>query len=184
MQMNNQRMKEFSVKASEDESFSFEGYLSTFGNEDRVGDVIERGAFDDSLKKKTVVPMLLNHERDAIIGKMELSVDAIGLFVKGYLLESVQKAKEVYDLLKFGALDSMSIGMLVKDYEPIDKQNPYGSWIIKSAEVLEGSVVTVPANEQAIVTSVKTMDEMEKLKSENLALKKEVFKLKIELEDM
>ncbi len=60
--MNNERIKEFVVKASADEAFTFEGYLSTFGNADRVGDVIEHGAFDDSLKKKAVVPMLFNHD--------------------------------------------------------------------------------------------------------------------------
>lgn len=178
--MNNERVKEFVVKSVDDESYKFEGYLSTFGNADRVGDVIEHGAFDDSLKKKATVPMLYNHKRDQVIGKMELSVNAVGLYVTGYLAENIQKAQEVYELLKFGALDSMSIGMRVNDYEPIDKADPWGAWLIKSADVLEGSVVTIPANEQAVVTSVKDghEDELKLLKQENLALRKENLKLK------
>lgn len=178
--LNNERIKEFVVKASADEAFTFEGYLSTFGNADCVGDVIEHGAFDDSLKKKAVVPMLFNHDRNSIIGKMELSVNSVGLYVTAYLAENIQKAQEVYELLKFGALDSMSIGMRVNEYEPIDKADPWGAWLIKSAEVLEGSVVTIPANDQAVITSVKddTEDVIKALKRENLALRKENLKLK------
>lgn len=175
-----EREKVFVVKTIDDEEMTFEGYLSTYGNADRVGDVIEHGAFDESLKRKSTIPMLFNHQRDQIIGKMEVTSNSVGLYVKGRLLSSIDKAKDVYELLKFGALDSMSIGMRVKDYEPIDKSDPWGAWLIKSAEALEGSVVTIPANDQAVVTSVKAEEQHQsKLEKEVLDLRKQNLKYKI-----
>lgn len=171
-----ERQKTFTVKTLENEDVKgFEGYLSTFGNADRVGDVIEDKAFEESVKKSNVVPMLFNHDRNQVIGKMELSTDEKGLFVKGSFLPNNSKAQEVYEMLKFGALNSMSVGMAVNDYEPVEKSDPWGAWLIKSAEVLEGSVVTVPANEQAVVTNVKQLDdethkELEALKAKNKKL--------------
>ena len=40
-----------STKSEDEEFFRFEGYASTFGNEDLGGDIVERGAFVKSLLK-------------------------------------------------------------------------------------------------------------------------------------
>lgn len=154
MNKNERKEKLFTIKKlDQGDTTSFEGYLSTYGNADRVGDVIEHGAFDESIKKKAVVPMLFNHNRDAVIGKLELSSDNYGLKVKGTILNDTKDGEQIAGLIEFGALDSMSIGMRVLSYEPIEKTDPWGAWLIKKAEVLEGSVVTVPANEQATISS-------------------------------
>lgn len=147
-----ERNKEFKVKAVENEEFMFEGYLSTFDNEDRHGDVIAPGAFSESIKEEATVPMLFNHDRNTVIGYMELSEDPKGLKAKGYLNSEIQKAKEIYSLLKQGALKKMSIGMRVKEYSVLDNY----AWKITNADVLEGSVVTIPANAQATISSVKS----------------------------
>lgn len=167
------RMKGLSLKAAEDgqESGTFVGYLSTYGNTDRDGDEILKGAFDASVKNKSVVPMLYNHNRDNVIGKLELTTDDKGLRVKGYFNMNDPLAVKVHDLVNLGALDSMSVGMAIKDYEPIDVKHPFGGWVIKGADVYEGSVVTIPANAQALIDSAKSLssnerEELERLRSE------------------
>lgn len=170
--MNNRKEKSFTIKKlDQTDVTSFEGYLSTYGNADRVGDVIQRGAFDKSIKKKPVVPMLFNHNRDVVIGKLELSSDSYGLKVKGTILNDTKDGEQVAGLIEFGALDSMSVGMRVLSYEPVDEKDPWGGWIIKEAEVLEGSVVTIPANEQATIGE-KVPEVAASLKSEQTKTKK------------
>ena len=48
------------------------GYASTFGNIDRDGDIIEKGAFAESIQsfmaKNQKIPMLASHRSDNLIG--------------------------------------------------------------------------------------------------------------------
>ena len=175
--MTTERTKILTLKTVDDNNGLFEGYLSTYGNADRVGDVIDKGAFDNSIQKKSTVPMLFNHDRNSVIGKMELSSDDKGLKIKGTFNLNDSLAQNVYDLLKMGALDSMSIGMGVIEYEPLDKSHPFGAWRIKSADVFEGSVVTVPANELATIDAVKELNENERNELKTLRTKDRIAKV-------
>lgn len=163
--------KSFAIKtldSDESKAYSFEGYLSTFGNIDRTGDLIEKEAFNESLKETKRYPMLFNHDVNTVIGYLELSTDESGLKAKGHLTEGVEKAEEVYKLMKAGALDKMSIGMMVKDYETVDDGSRFG-WNIKQAEIFEGSIVTIPANNEAKISTVKKIDpNLEVLKAKTL----------------
>jgi HK97 family phage prohead protease len=156
------KAKSFGIKAMDEQSeYQFEGYGSTFGTVDRQGDIIEKGAFDKTLRSKSVLPLLFNHDRNSVIGKLETSIDANGLLVKGYLNLKDPKAQNVYELMKMGALDSLSIGFAVKDHEPVDNSRPFGAWRIKEAELYEISIVTVPANDKALISNVKSFDQDE-----------------------
>jgi hypothetical protein len=153
------KVKGINIKVLDDSSeYQFEGYLSTYGNTDRDGDVMVKGAFDDSLKKKSTVPMLWNHDRNSVIGKLELSSDSVGLAAKGFLNLNDEKARNVLDLLRMSALDSMSVGFIINDYIPVDEKRPYGGWEITKAEVVEGSIVTIPANDKAVIQNVKNLE--------------------------
>lgn len=68
--------------------------------------------------------------------------------------------------MKMGALDSFSIGFIVKDYETIDNKSMYSGVKIKEAELLETSIVTVPANPSATVSAVKSLDIANTIKKE------------------
>lgn len=165
--MTEMRMKSVTLTKSEDDtSGKFSGYLSTYGNEDRDGDTIIKGAFDESLERKAVVPMLKNHNRDVVIGLMRLKSDNKGLHVDAELNMNDPVAKNVSDLIVMGALDSLSIGMAVVEYEPNDPQHPFAGWTIKKADVYEGSVVTIPANADALIASSKSLNESERLELE------------------
>jgi len=129
----------------------FEGYGAVFGNTDRDGDVVERGAFADSLKER--LPALLwQHNPREPIGRFDVvREDERGLFVKGRLAQSGRGA-EAYELLKMGALNGLSIGFVTKEAM---RNSAAGTRTIKRAELMEVSLVTFPANELARVQTVK-----------------------------
>lgn len=148
------------VKAVEDD-YTFEGYGSTFGGEpDMHGDIVERGAFSKSLDAHRAAgkmpALLLHHDMHRPIGTYKSVVeDEHGLRVTGQLTKGVRDADEAYALLKSGALHSMSIG-----YIPVEETYDSKSGInyIKEVDLWEVSLVTIPANSNALVGAVKNRD--------------------------
>jgi hypothetical protein len=141
----------------QDDDGSFEGYASVFNNKDLGNDVIRRGAFLDSIAERSPkgIKLLYQHKSDEPIGVIDsLEEDNKGLKIKGRLAMGTQKGKEVFELMKMGALDSMSIGYRLKPdgykYDPKEKKR-----IIKSVDLMEISLVTFPMNPKAKVTKVK-----------------------------
>jgi len=136
---------------------TFEGYGSVFGNRDLGNDVIEKGAFKKSLKRRTNkgVKLLYQHKSDMPIGVFdEIKEDDHGLYIKGRLALKTQAGAEAYELLKMGALDGLSIGFRVNPKEvSYDKRG--NKRIIKEVDLMEVSLVTFPMNPQATVRSIK-----------------------------
>ena len=121
-------------------------------SQDRFGDVIEPGAFRKAAGQS--LPMLLNHSTDAVIGVWDtIAEKADGLHVAGRLLiNDVPKAAEVRALLQAGAVKGLSIGFMPITSEP----RKGGGRTFKAVDLVEVSVVPVPANAGARVTSVKS----------------------------
>ena len=138
------------IKARGDEGWSFSGYASTFDNVDHGGDVVLRGAFKSSLLRR--VPKLLwQHDMFEPIGKvLDLDEDDHGLHGE-FLISRTSRGHDAYQLLKDGAIDSMSIGYIPEsDTKTID-----GVRQLKSVDLLEISLVSLPMNEEARITAVK-----------------------------
>ena len=150
------------LKAYQDESESkeygmFEGYGSVFGNKDLGNDVIEKGAFTKSIRRRTNkgVKLLYQHKSDMPIGVFdEIKEDDHGLVVKGRLALKTQAGAEAYELLKMGALDGLSIGFKINPSE-VSYDRRSNKRIIKEVDLMEVSLVTFPMNPQATVRSVK-----------------------------
>ena len=149
----------FEVKAADvAEDGSFTGYGSVFGNEDSYGEVVAKGAFKKSLKelasKKRLVPVLWQHRSDQPLGVYsEMGEDETGLWVKGQLLvDSVAQAKEAHALMKAGAVTGLSIGYWVRKstYDEVTKIRT-----LLELDLVEVSLVTFPANDDARIESVK-----------------------------
>jgi len=146
----------FKIKAMDDETGEFEGYGSTFGGEpDSYGDVIVKGAYTETLKahrsKGTMPKMFWQHDPREVIGKwLDAEEDDAGLLMRGKLNMDVQRGREAYALLKDGAVDGLSIGYGIKDYE-----KDSGVWYLKELDLFEVSVVSIGANESATISSVK-----------------------------
>lgn len=134
-----------------------EGYASVFGGVDSYGDTILPGAYQASLSehkaKGTAPVMLWSHNLDAPIGKWTaLKEDARGLVVSGQLNLKTTAGKEAFEHLQAGDLNGLSIGYRV-GRDGYDYVN--GVRHLKQIQLHEVSVVTVPADSAARITSVK-----------------------------
>lgn len=143
------------VKDVSDEG-TFVGYGSIFGNADSYGEIVEPGAFLKSLarhaKEKSKPLMLWQHNPSEPIGIWDdLAEDGKGLKGTGRLVLETARGREVYALLKAGAVRGLSIG-----YREI-KAEPDGNLRrLKELDLMEISVVSFPANRRANVAAVKS----------------------------
>lgn len=138
------------------ENKSFEAYGATFGNVDHHNDVILKGAFNDTIQKR-IPKLAYQHDVTKLVGVVkEVYEDGKGLKIKGDFLNT-PLGLQVYEEVKAGAINQMSIGFKVNESEYDDK----GTRSIKSVDLFEVSFVTFPANEQAMVTNVKTIRDFE-----------------------
>ncbi len=166
-------LREVKLAPPETEGMTFEGYGAVFGNVDSYGDVIQPGAFADTLaaaqKSGTWPAMLLQHggwgmgaEDMTPIGIWTgLSEDGIGLKVQGKFADTV-RGREAYALLKMDprpAIDGLSIGYIAKEWTQRSKpEEPRRT--LKKVDLMEVSLVTFPANGKARVSSVKSLEEI------------------------
>lgn len=138
----------------------FEGYGSMFGNTDLGNDVIEKGAFRESLMNRPPekVKLLYQHKSDMPIGVFdEIREDENGLYVKGRLALKTKAGQEAYELLKMGALDGLSIGFKT-DPKNVSYEERGKVRRIKKVDLMEVSLVTFPMNPKATVRLVKGED--------------------------
>jgi HK97 family phage prohead protease len=153
------------LEVEDDNFFYFEGYLSTYGNVDLGGDIIEKGAFDESLKR--ITPELLwQHKSNEVIGVFtEITSDDKGLFVKGKLPKTDSLVSgRVIPQMKVGSVRSMSIGYWPKEF---DYDSDANIRTIKEIVLYEGSLVSQPMNPEAAVTDMKSfgIDDVENIKT-------------------
>ena len=136
----------------------FEGYASTFGNRDLVGDIVEQGAFAKTIQErlpKGLVKVLWQHYEPMGLPK-HMEEDSKGL----YVVAKVSKTNENQDrlqLMKDGVVDRLSIGYDVVKRE-VDDSAKDRTVRLKELKLYEFSPVTFPANEEAVITGVKNME--------------------------
>jgi HK97 family phage prohead protease len=122
-----------------------EGYANT-KSKDRVGDVVLPAAFDATLPMYMTNPVMLeNHDWDKPAGFIiEAKTDDNGLWVRARVSDARSDLKT---MCSEGTLRTFSIGYneVLADYD-----EPTKTKIIKELELLEISIVTVPANSEAI----------------------------------
>ncbi len=153
---------DFELKAYHDDEDDeakgmFSGYASIFGNKDLGNDVVVQGAFQKSIRAKGArkIKMLFQHDTKEPIGVYtKVREDAQGLYVEGKLAMQTQKGREVYELMKMGAIDGLSVGYRVdaKGYSYDDRGKKR---YLKQVDLMEISAVTFPMNPKARVNAVK-----------------------------
>lgn len=138
-----------------------------FGSPDRVGDLIQKGAFTAPAK----LPMLWSHDQAEVIGVWdEIAETTEGLTVKGKLLvEDVGRAREVHAMIRAGAVSGLSIGFVTKQAQ----RHPKGR-TITALDLHEISIVAIPSHPGAQITSVKSTSHKENFVVENEELAPEV----------
>lgn len=130
---------------------TFEGLLSPYGNVDGGNEVVEPGAYTRTLKHHgSKVPMLWQHKSDVPVGELSLDDRKDGLWCKGALLMELPEAQKAYLLIKAKIVKGLSIG-----FETLEDSVENGIRHLKQIRLYEGSIVTFPLNEMALITSVK-----------------------------
>ncbi|HHN1258259.1 TPA: phage major capsid protein [Pseudomonas aeruginosa] len=145
------------VKALDDEKRVITGIAST-PSPDRMQDVVEpKGA-----QFKLPIPFLWQHNHEEPIGHVtDAKVTQKGIEVSVQLTQVEEPGKlkdrldEAWQSIKSGLVRGLSIGFSAKEFEQIP-----GSWGLRflSWEWFELSAVTIPANAEATITSVKSID--------------------------
>ncbi len=140
----------FETKILVDDAGAIEGLAWPFGSPDRVGDVIEKGAFSGA---SLPLPMLFGHDMNDPVGAWTEAVEAEdGLRLKGRLLvDDVARAREVRALVQSGAVRGLSIGFVTRKAMPRK-----GGRTITDLQLLECSLVSIPMHPGARVTSAKS----------------------------
>jgi hypothetical protein len=94
--------------------------------------------------------MLWQHLTEVPIGDLTLVDGPDALRVKGQLLMELPKAREAYLLIKSRIVRGLSIG-----YDTVKDSVEAGVRHLKEVRLWEGSIVTFPMAEAALITSVK-----------------------------
>lgn len=151
-------LQESEIKFKGDKSTVFEGYASVFNGVDSYGDTILPGAYKQTIAERRRAPlMLFGHSPGRIIGKwMRLEEDSKGLLVSGELTPGHTDAQNVAASLRHGALSGLSIGFRIPKggavhVDPEDVKDGEAIRLIKAIDLIEVSVVSMPADDEARV---------------------------------
>lgn len=139
------------TKAQVDETGAIEALAWPFGSPDRLGDEILPGSFKAT---KVPLPLLAFHDASDPVGSWhEATETKEGLRLRGRLLvDDLPRAREVRALVQAGAATGVSIGFLIN--KAAAKKG--GGRTISSLELLECSIVSIPAHPGARVVSAKS----------------------------
>lgn len=173
----------FEVKASGPEGVAFEGLVSVFHNIDSYGEIVDVSAFDADLDAFMQDGFIggLNHDWQNPIGKPQpgTKVTSTGLHLKANVIDTTH-GLDVRKMLAAGVVRKLSIGyrvmgdMVLEDADHVAaywEQKGYkpsaqdvaraanGARVLTRIQLLEGSPVTVPANDLAMITAVKAARE-------------------------
>ena len=137
------------IKALDEETGTITGIAST-PSPDRMDDIV----VPEGVKYKLPIPLLWQHNHSDPIGEViEASVTSKGIeIVAKVALGVTDEIDRYWKLMKAGLVRGLSIGFRGLDAEQIE-----GSWGVrfKSWEWLELSAVTIPANSEASIATVK-----------------------------
>lgn len=152
----------FKASAVEDNG-TFKGYASVFGNVDSYKEIVMPGAFKASIERIKAsgdpLPVLWQHRSSEPIGGSDmLKEDDTGLSTEGFLLiDELPQAKAAHALMKKRIVRGLSIGYYVEKSSYNEKT---GIRALEILDLVEYSVVTFPANELALVDSVKARSDL------------------------
>ncbi len=140
------------------ESMKFTCYGNVKGNIDHAYDRTMNGAYENSIKSHkangTMPKMFWMHDPySPPIGKWtDMREDEKGLFMEGEFADT-ERGREIYQLMKTGALDSFSIGYkVVKESWNGEK----GCNDLEEIDLVEVSAVTFACNDQSQLVGIKS----------------------------
>lgn len=153
------------IQLKADEAGKISGFFSTYDKTpDSYGDIIEPGAFTGTIERRKATghpfPMCFNHDFSAVIGAIEtIEEKENGPYIEGGFLDT-QLAQDVRKMCLSGAIWQFSFAYeVLKRRDPTEEEKKAGVMnVLQELEVFEISVVTVPANQNAVATEVKSAE--------------------------
>lgn len=145
------------IKAVGEEERTITGWATT-PEVDRVGDIVE----PLGVKYKNPLPLLWQHEHDKPIGLVEFGKPTAKGVPFTATLPKIEeegalrdRIEEAWQSIKAGLVRAVSIG-----FRPIESENIAGTWGTRfiQSEVFELSAVTVPAQANATINTIKSFD--------------------------
>lgn len=177
------KTSKFEVKDFSDDSRTVKGYASVFSNLDSDSDVIQKGSFNRTIKAwgpegKDRIKLMAQHDMSRPIAKItKLMEDPNGLYIEAKFGTHTD-GDDYYRMTKEGIINEFSVG-----FQAVEKDdNDAGGYDFKEVKLYEVSMVSIAANDAAVVTDVKSANPLNLLKQiedEDLAFKLERELLKL-----
>lgn len=142
---------EAEIKKADDGSFIA---VASTNAVDRHGEVVDNNGWDiKAFKKNPVILWAHDHNEPAIGVSKKTWVDGVGkkakLMIQPVLHDVTEKARAIKQLVEMGVINSLSVG-----FKPIS--SPDGITFTEN-ELLEVSMVNVPANSEAMIMAFKSL---------------------------
>lgn len=142
------------------------GYLIAWGVRDSYGTIFVKGCCSKSLQERGVnsysnykITLLWQHDQRDPIGRFTtLEEDDYGLRFEAVLDEGIENADRALNQIRSGTLNQFSVGFNYL-WDKIDYKEESDSLILKEIALMEGSVVTIGANEGTY--AFRSIDEYE-----------------------
>ena len=151
----------FCKSAEEKDAGTISGYFSTYDREpDAYGDIISPGAFKETIEKREAsghpFPLCWNHDLNQIIGKVKsIEDDEIGPLMTASFFDS-PLAQEKREIVKSGVVYQFSFAYDVLEAEEVELEDGRKANELRKLDLYEVSIVPIPANQNAVMTDVKS----------------------------
>lgn len=162
--------------------FKIAGYANTI-DKDRTGDIVLPDAWVKGIDNFRRNPILLyQHDHNKPIGRVKnITVDKKGIFVEATVSSAAETQHGVKTLIEDGVLKSFSVGFKIKD---ADYDRMSDAFTIKDVELLEISVVSVPANQNSLFSVRKSFEQDDAYESFKQQFISEQKELEVESEEL
>lgn len=136
------------------DKWEVEAYASTFGNEDSMKEIVDKGAFVKTIKErfpKNLIKAFWRH-RDPFGICKHIEEDSTGLLTMSKVSKTMAN-KDNMILIKDGAVDRMSIGYDIVKFEKDEDEEIRH---LKELRLYEYSPVLIAANEETSILGMKS----------------------------
>lgn len=154
--MQNRAYSILAIKAMDEEQRTFAG-VATTPSVDRVGDIIE----PLGVSFKNPLPLLWQHEHDKPIGTVRFDTPTDeGINFEASIASTDEpgtlkdRLDEAWQSIRMGLVRAVSIGFRALEHAMMEG----GGIHFLKTEIYELSAVTIPANSEALITSIKSID--------------------------
>ena len=141
------------IKAEDNSKRIIRGFANT-RFKDRVNDIVDPNAFVEAMAIFMTNPIvLLQHQCDCPIGQITAyQINSDGLYVTAKIAEGIEDADETWALIEQGVLRALSIGFYPIEW---DYDSELDASVITKLELVEISIVSIPANRESLFSVAK-----------------------------